>query len=76
LTTVRETAFELFREHGMTTIFGNPGSTELLSPLYNHRDDSWGGDPERRLRFPFECIRGIRAAVLSDAAAEEDHRAA
>ena len=27
--TVREAAFDLFREHGMTTIFGNPGSTEL-----------------------------------------------
>ncbi len=27
--TVRDAAFELFREHGMTTIFGNPGSTEL-----------------------------------------------
>ena len=26
---VREVTFELFREHGMTTIFGNPGSTEL-----------------------------------------------
>jgi benzoylformate decarboxylase len=26
---VREAAFELFRKHGMTTIFGNPGSTEL-----------------------------------------------
>jgi hypothetical protein len=35
LTTVREAAFELFREHGMTTIFGNPGATELLSPLYS-----------------------------------------
>jgi benzoylformate decarboxylase len=29
MSTVREAAFELFREHGMTTIFGNPGSTEL-----------------------------------------------
>jgi benzoylformate decarboxylase len=29
LTSVREAAFELFRERGMTTIFGNPGSTEL-----------------------------------------------
>jgi benzoylformate decarboxylase len=29
VTTVREAAFELFRERGMTTIFGNPGSTEL-----------------------------------------------
>ena len=27
--TVRDAAFELFREHAMTTIFGNPGSTEL-----------------------------------------------
>nr|WP_321167663.1 thiamine pyrophosphate-binding protein [Baekduia soli] len=29
MTTVREAALELFRERGMTTIFGNPGSTEL-----------------------------------------------
>src|SRR5436305_15194263 len=27
--TVREATFELFRAYGMTTIFGNPGSTEL-----------------------------------------------
>ena len=26
---VREAAFDLFREQGMTTMFGNPGSTEL-----------------------------------------------
>src|SRR6478609_4228604 len=29
MTTVRDAAFELFRAHGMTTMFGNPGSTEL-----------------------------------------------
>jgi benzoylformate decarboxylase len=29
MSTIREAAFDLFREHGMTTIFGNPGSTEL-----------------------------------------------
>ena len=29
MTSVREATFELFRAHGMTTIFGNPGSTEL-----------------------------------------------
>jgi benzoylformate decarboxylase len=35
MTSVREASFELFRRHGMTTIFGNPGSTELpmLGPL-------------------------------------------
>jgi len=27
--TIREATFDLFRTHGMTTIFGNPGSTEL-----------------------------------------------
>jgi benzoylformate decarboxylase len=29
MSTIREATFELFRAHGMTTIFGNPGSTEL-----------------------------------------------
>jgi benzoylformate decarboxylase len=29
MATVREATFELFRAHGMTTVFGNPGSTEL-----------------------------------------------
>jgi benzoylformate decarboxylase len=29
MSSVREVAFDLFREHGMTTVFGNPGSTEL-----------------------------------------------
>src|SRR5437773_11606128 len=29
MTDVREASFELFRKHGMTTLFGNPGSTEL-----------------------------------------------
>src|SRR3982074_765417 len=29
MTTVRDAAFGFFRERGMTTIFGNPGSTEL-----------------------------------------------
>ena len=29
MTSVRDAAFDLFRERGMTTIFGNPGSTEL-----------------------------------------------
>jgi benzoylformate decarboxylase len=29
MTTVRDAALDLFRARGMTTIFGNPGSTEL-----------------------------------------------
>ena len=27
--TVREVTYDLFRKHGMTRMFGNPGSTEL-----------------------------------------------
>ena len=30
MTTIREAAFGLLRRHGMTTVFGNPGSNELL----------------------------------------------
>jgi benzoylformate decarboxylase len=35
MSSVRDASFELFRKRGMTTIFGNPGSTELamLGPL-------------------------------------------
>ena len=29
MTTVRDSAFEVMRRFGMTTIFGNPGSTEV-----------------------------------------------
>jgi len=29
MSTVREATYELLRKHGMTTMFGNPGSTEL-----------------------------------------------
>jgi benzoylformate decarboxylase len=32
MTTVRDATIGLLRAHGMTTIFGNPGSTEL--PLF------------------------------------------
>ena len=36
---------------------------QFLSPLYNHRDDEWGGDFERRLRFPVRCLDTIRSTV-------------
>jgi 2,4-dienoyl-CoA reductase-like NADH-dependent reductase (Old Yellow Enzyme family) len=36
---------------------------QFLSPLSNHRDDEWGGDPERRMRFVLEVVRRIRARV-------------
>ncbi|MFG3615562.1 NADH:flavin oxidoreductase/NADH oxidase family protein [Nocardia sp. NPDC047654] len=36
---------------------------QFLSPLSNQRDDDWGGDPERRMRFALEVVRRIRARV-------------
>jgi 2,4-dienoyl-CoA reductase-like NADH-dependent reductase (Old Yellow Enzyme family)/thioredoxin reductase len=36
---------------------------QFLSPLYNHRQDRWGGSYENRLRFPLEALRRIRTAI-------------
>ena len=36
---------------------------QFLSPYTNRRDDEYGGDFERRLRFPREVIQSIRLAV-------------
>jgi 2,4-dienoyl-CoA reductase (NADPH2) len=35
----------------------------FLSPLTNHRDDEWGGDAERRMRFGLEVLRHVRGAA-------------
>ena len=37
--TVREAVFGLLRDFGLTTIFGNPGSTEL--PMYRDFPDGF-----------------------------------
>src|SRR3982751_2441897 len=49
MASVREITFELFRERGMTTIFGNPGSTELPM-LQDYPDD-------------FRYVLGLQEAV-------------
>lgn len=40
--------------------------SQFLSPRSNQRDDAWGGDPERRMRFVQEVISAIRAQVSPD----------
>jgi 2,4-dienoyl-CoA reductase-like NADH-dependent reductase (Old Yellow Enzyme family)/thioredoxin reductase len=40
---------------------------QFLSPYANRRDDEYGGDFERRLRFPLEVVAAVRA-VLCDRA--------
>jgi 2,4-dienoyl-CoA reductase (NADPH2) len=39
---------------------------QFLSPLTNRRDDSWGGDFERRMNLPRAVLREIRAMAGSD----------
>ncbi|SEF00454.1 FAD-dependent oxidoreductase [Streptomyces sp. Ag109_O5-10] len=36
---------------------------QFLSPLTNVRDDAWGGDATRRMRFPLAVMAAVRAAV-------------
>lgn len=38
---------------------------QFLTPLANRRQDRYGGDPEGRLRFPLEVVRGIRGRLGS-----------
>jgi 2,4-dienoyl-CoA reductase-like NADH-dependent reductase (Old Yellow Enzyme family) len=40
--------------------------SQFLSPVTNHRKDSWGGSLENRLRFHDELYRDIRAKVGED----------
>ena len=39
---------------------------EFLVRRTNHRNDEWGGPYERRMRFPVEIVRRMRAAVGPD----------
>src|SRR5439155_2167277 len=50
MSTVREVSFDLFRARGMTTIFGNPGSTEL--PMLAEFPDD------------FDYVLGLQEAVV------------
>ncbi len=38
----------------------------FLSPETNHRDDAWGGSPERRGRLLLQIIAGVRARCRPD----------
>ena len=40
--------------------------SEFLSPIVNQRNDSWGGTPEKRMRFLIEAVRATRNAVGAD----------
>ena len=41
---------------------------QFLSPFSNKRTDAYGGDPERRMRFPLEVVAAVREALAGRAA--------
>ncbi|MCC6869990.1 MAG: NADPH-dependent 2,4-dienoyl-CoA reductase [Burkholderiales bacterium] len=49
-------------------IMGSEGYliNQFVAPQTNRRDDEWGGDFTRRIRFPLEILRRTRAAVGRD----------
>jgi anthraniloyl-CoA monooxygenase len=55
---VNEASFDLLQLHfAHGYLLGG-----FLSPLTNLREDDYGGDPERRARFPLEVLDAVRAA--------------
>lgn len=39
----------------------------FLSPLYNHRNDNWGGNVENRLSFPMAVLKEINRVIKAHA---------
>ncbi len=37
--------------------------SQFFSPYANKRDDAYGGDLQRRMRFPLEVVEAVRAAI-------------
>jgi 2,4-dienoyl-CoA reductase (NADPH2) len=51
-------------------IMGSEGYllSQFMAPATNLRDDDWGGDPQRRMRFPLAVAAAVRAAVGAEGA--------
>jgi 2,4-dienoyl-CoA reductase (NADPH2) len=64
------TSAKLAREAGYdgVEVMGSEGYliNQFLAERTNRRDDAWGGDAERRMRFPIEIVRRMREAVGPD----------
>ncbi|WP_116472761.1 NADPH-dependent 2,4-dienoyl-CoA reductase [Zobellella maritima] len=61
---------ELARQAGYdgVEIMGSEGYllNQFICARTNHRQDGWGGSFERRIRFPLEIVRAVRAATGPD----------
>ena len=59
---VREAGFDAVQLHGAHGYL----LSQFASPLFNHRNDRWGGSPENRRRFHLEIISRLRKALGPD----------
>ena len=59
---VREAGFDAVQLHGAHGYL----FSQFASPLFNHRNDRWGGSPENRRRFHLEVISRLRKALGND----------
>ena len=57
-----EAGFDMVEIHGGTGYL----LPQFLSPRTNLREDKYGGDPERRMRFPLDVVAAVRDTVGSD----------
>jgi len=55
----REAGFDAVQLHGAHSYL----MSQFLSPLFNLRNDRWGGNAENRRRFHLEVIRKVRQAA-------------
>lgn len=60
----KEAGFDVIEIHGAHGYL----IAQFMSPLFNRRDDEFGGSHEKRMRFPLEVIRRTREAVGEDTA--------
>lgn len=58
----RQAGFDGVELHGGTGYL----LPQFLSPRTNFRDDAYGGDAQRRMRFPLEVVSAVRAEVGKD----------
>jgi 2,4-dienoyl-CoA reductase-like NADH-dependent reductase (Old Yellow Enzyme family) len=54
-----DAGFDVIQLHSAHGYLGS----QFLSPLYNYREDEWGGNAENRRRFLVELVKTVRQAV-------------
>ena len=60
--TAAEAGFDVIEIHGAHGYL----LSQFMSPLFNRREDAYGGNFEKRMRVPVEVIRGIRKRLGPD----------